>query len=105
MDNKEGLGLEVEETGLKEKIIVGSVEFNQAILSAKPKPWSKRLLQLYAICSIAFLCSTLNGYDNSLLPAIQVMPAFQAYFGSSIVGARIGIISGIARIHRITADV
>jgi hypothetical protein len=32
-----------------------------------PKPWSKIMFQLYGFCIIGFLCSSMNGYDGSVL--------------------------------------
>jgi hypothetical protein len=32
-----------------------------------PKARTKRMFQLYAFCVIGFLCSSMNGYDGSVL--------------------------------------
>jgi hypothetical protein len=56
---------------------------------------SKRMLQLYAICSLAFLGSTMGGYDGSLMGNMIVMEPFQNQFGAEILGAKIGIIMSI----------
>jgi len=56
------------------KVVQGSAALLEAIAKEPPKPRSKRSLQLYAICSLVFFASTLNGYDGSLMGSILVMP-------------------------------
>lgn len=53
---------------------------------------SKRMIQLYAICSLAFLGSTMGGYDGSLMGNLIVMKPFQDQFGAKILGVQTGII-------------
>lgn len=53
---------------------------------------SKRMIQLYAICSMAFLGSTMGGYDGSLMGNLIAMKPFQDQFGAKILGVQTGII-------------
>ena len=53
---------------------------------------SKRMLQLYGICSLAFLGSTMGGYDGSLMGNLIVMKPYQRQFGAEILGAKTGLI-------------
>lgn len=53
---------------------------------------SKRMIQLYAICSLAFLGSTMGGYDGSLMGNLIAMKPFQDQFGAKILGVQTGII-------------
>lgn len=49
------------------KLTTGNEALIEAIAKEPPKATSKRLLQLYFICAIAFCGSTMNGYDGSLM--------------------------------------
>jgi predicted MFS family arabinose efflux permease len=53
---------------------------------------SKRMIQLYAICSLAFLGSTMGGYDGSLMGNLLAMKPFQTQFGAEILGVQTGLI-------------
>ena len=72
---------------------VHSVALTEA-LAAGPKPsiWSKSMLQLYAIMAVGYLVSTLNGYDSSLMGAINAMKSYQNTFGLTGEGSSTGII-------------
>ncbi|RMX86196.1 hypothetical protein D0869_03264 [Hortaea werneckii] len=52
------------------------------ILRRRPVPLRGRgSLQLYAICLLVYLCSTMNGYDGSLMGSINAVPSYTAYYG------------------------
>ena len=72
---------------------VHSVALTEA-LAAGPKPsiWSKSMLQLYAIMAVGYLVSTLNGYDSSLMGAINAMKSYQNTVGLTGEGSSTGII-------------
>ncbi|KPM39227.1 Lactose permease [Neonectria ditissima] len=60
-------------------------------LGGAPNPWGRGHLQLYGACLIIYLCSTMNGYDGSLMGSINVLPEYQDYYnlgdsGSSTTG-------------------
>jgi hypothetical protein len=44
-------------------------------------PWSLPMFRLYGVLSIAYLCGCLNGFDGSLMGAINAMTPYQNYFG------------------------
>lgn len=44
-------------------------------------PWSKSMFRLYGVLAIAYLCGCLNGFDGSLMGAINAMDHYQNYFG------------------------
>jgi hypothetical protein len=50
------------------------------------------MLQLYAIMAVGYLVSTLNGYDSSLMGAINAMKSYQNTFGLTGEGSSTGII-------------
>lgn len=71
---------------------VHSVALAEAIAAQKPSKWSKNMLKLYAIMGIGYLVSTLNGFDSSLMGAINAMEAYQESFGLNGEGSSTGII-------------
>ncbi|KAM0546751.1 hypothetical protein ACHAPJ_010679 [Fusarium lateritium] len=46
-----------------------------------PSPWGQGHIQLYMACALIYLCSTMNGYDGSLLGSLNVLPEYQEYYG------------------------
>ncbi|KAL3487615.1 putative transporter [Aspergillus germanicus] len=52
-------------------------------LGGTPNPWGRGHLKLYAACLIIYLCSTMNGYDGSLMGSINVLPEYQSYYNTS----------------------
>lgn len=44
-------------------------------------PWSRAMFRLYAVLFLAYLCGLLNGFDGSLMGAINAMSAYQDHFG------------------------
>ncbi|KAL2831702.1 putative transporter [Aspergillus cavernicola] len=60
-------------------------------LGGPPDPWGRGHLQLYGACLIIYFCSTMNGYDGSLMGSINVLSEYQSYYnlgssGSSTTG-------------------
>jgi hypothetical protein len=43
-------------------------------------PWTWSMFRLYAVLSVAYLCGCLNGFDGSLMGAINAMKQYQDYF-------------------------
>jgi MFS family permease len=78
--------------------INGSDALLEARKKSPPNPRSSRMLSLYRICLVAFLCSTMNGYDGSLMSSIMVMDPFKKEFNSTIVGVKAGYISAMYQI-------
>jgi hypothetical protein len=48
-------------------------------------PWSLPMFRLYGVLSIAYLCGCLNGFDGSLMGAINAMTPYQNYYGVSVL--------------------
>jgi MFS family permease len=61
------------------------------------------MLQLYAIMGIGYLVSTMNGFDSSLMGAINAMKSYQETFGLSGAGSSTGIIFIIYNLGQIAA--
>ncbi|CAK1361096.1 Lactose permease [Cercospora beticola] len=82
---------------------VHSVALAAAVEAHKPNLWSRGMVQLYMIMSIGYLVSTMNGFDSSLMGAINAMPAYQQTFGLSGAGSSTGIIFIIYQLGQIAA--
>ncbi|KAF4961110.1 hypothetical protein FSARC_10274 [Fusarium sarcochroum] len=65
--------------------------------------FSKRMIQLYLMCGVMFLGSTMGGFDGSLMGNLLAMPAFKRQFGTDIVGVRTGFISSMFSIGSVSA--
>jgi hypothetical protein len=47
---------------------------------SKPSATSKMMLRLYATLSVGYFCIILQGYDSSLMGAINAVPEYLSYF-------------------------
>lgn len=65
----------------------------EAVLAeCKPSMFSPGMLKLWAIMSIGYLVSTMNGFDSSLMGAINAMKPYQESFGLTGAGSTTGIV-------------
>lgn len=65
-----------------DKITVPNVdELLEEVTITHYSPWSPNLLKLYVVLIIPYLCGALNGFDGSLMGAINAMKTYQDYFG------------------------
>lgn len=64
---------------------------------------SKRMVQLYLICGIMSLGSTMGGFDGSLMGNMLAMKSFQDQFGAEIVGVKTAYISSMYQIGSVCA--
>ncbi|KIJ56848.1 hypothetical protein M422DRAFT_40425 [Sphaerobolus stellatus SS14] len=62
------------------KIVARNAQFAAAAEAGKLKKWSWSTAVLLYACFVSFLCSCANGYDGSLMTAINGMPFYQARF-------------------------
>ncbi|KAK6199133.1 hypothetical protein LQW54_010052 [Pestalotiopsis sp. IQ-011] len=78
------------------EVQAASVALAAAVAEQKPKLWSKNMRQLYAIMTVGYrefpVVSTMNGFDSSLMGAINAMKPYQATFGLKGEGSSAGII-------------
>lgn len=58
-----------------------AVQLATEATTSKDSPWTLAMFRLYAVLSISFLCGCLNGFDGSLMGAINAMKQYQHYFG------------------------
>lgn len=68
-------------------------------------PWSKAMWKLYGVLFIAYLCGMLNGFDGSLMGAINAMLPYQKHFGLDGAGASTGLVFAIYNIGALPAVV
>lgn len=59
----------------------GVVEFTTEVDDLHPSPTTPAMLKLYLILSIGYFCIILQGYDGSLMGAINAMPQYLQYYG------------------------
>jgi hypothetical protein len=63
-----------------------SVALAAAVAAQKRSLLSKNMFKLYFIMSVGYLVSTMNGFDSSLMGAINAMTPYQESFGLSGAG-------------------
>jgi hypothetical protein len=49
-------------------------------LNGKYSPWTGAMISLYIVLIVPYLCGTLNGFDGSLMGAINAMTSYQDFF-------------------------
>ena len=69
-----------------------SVALEAAIAESKPSLVSPGMLRLWCIMGMSYLVSTMNGFDSSLMGAINAMEPYQRTFGLSGAGSSTGIV-------------
>ncbi|KAL6802928.1 general substrate transporter [Trichoderma sp. SZMC 28013] len=80
-----------------------TVHVTQLLGDAKPKLWTKRMFRLYGILLLGYLCIVLQGYDGSLMGAINAMPQYQQFFGLKSAGSSTGLVFAIFNIGSLSA--
>ena len=85
------------------KTVKGNEAFNAAMIKEPPEAFSYVSLVLYASAFIGFLCSTMNGYDGSLLNVLLSNDAFLANFNGTDDGIWAGIVSSMYQIGGVVA--
>jgi hypothetical protein len=85
------------------EITTASAALAAAVAEQKPKLLSPSMLRLYMIMGIGYLVSTMNGFDSSLMGAINAMKPFQETFGLDGAGSTTGIIFIIYQIGQIAS--
>lgn len=68
-----------------------------------PKPFSKLMIKLYAFCLVGFLCSSMNGYDGSLMGNLLVLTPFQRHFGSEVDGSEAALVTAMYQMGSVCA--
>ena len=85
------------------KTVKGNEAFNAAMIKEPPRPWTLIAFALYSSAFIGFLCSTMNGYDGSLLNVLLSNDAFLNNFNGTDDGIWAGIVSSMYQIGGVIA--
>lgn len=83
------------------EINTASAALEAAVAQQKPNLLSPGMLRLYVIMGIGYLVSTMNGFDSSLMGAINAMDTYQETFGLNGAGSTTGIIFIIYQIGQV----
>jgi len=73
------------------------------MIKEPPSAWTKAQIMLYAFSMIGFFCSTMNGYDGSLINNLLQNPWFQEKYGVENDGIWAGIVSAMYQIGGVVA--
>ncbi|KAM0326570.1 hypothetical protein ACHAQA_006439 [Verticillium albo-atrum] len=80
-----------------------SVELYAALVDEKHSPASPYMRRIYFLMLVGYLVSTIQGYDGSLMGAINAMTPYHESFGLSGAGASTGLVFIIYNIAQIVA--
>ncbi|KAI1325020.1 general substrate transporter [Xylariaceae sp. FL0255] len=94
-----------ENTTMGEKGVSADAETYAAIMASdKPNPLGPGYIKMYMLTVVIFLCSTMSGFDSSLMSSINALPNYTEYFGLPSSGsAATGIVFAIYQIGQIAA--
>lgn len=74
------------EPGNLTQINAASVALSAAMAAQKPSLLSKSMFKLYFIMAVGYMVSTMNGFDSSLMGAVNAMKPYQETFGLNGAG-------------------
>lgn len=77
--------------------------FAEAMIKDPPAAWSKAQICIYLFSIIGFFCSTMNGYDGSLINNLLQNEWFKAKHGVENDGIWAGIVSSMYQIGGVVA--
>lgn len=86
-----------------QQVHAASVALAAAVAKQKPDLLSPAMVRLYMIMGIGYLVSTMNGFDSSLMGAVNAMQPYQDTFGLKGTGSTTGIIFIIYNIGQIAS--
>lgn len=89
--------------GAVKEVNTASVALSTAVAAQPAKLLSKNMIQLYMIMGIGYLISTMNGFDSSLMGAINAMKPYQESFGLTGEGSSSGVVFIIYNLGQIAA--
>lgn len=92
-----------EKKDIRTTVVTGNEAFNEAMIKEPPQAWSKQQILIYACSTVGFFCSTMNGYDGSLINLLLQNEIFQEEYDVESTGAWAGIISSMYQIGGVIA--
>lgn len=81
----------------------GNEAFAEAMVKEPPRAWTSAQVLIYAFSVVGFFCSTMNGYDGSLINNLLQNEWFKAYYNVESSGLWAGIISSLYQIGGVVA--
>ncbi|KAK1255916.1 hypothetical protein MKX07_008175 [Trichoderma sp. CBMAI-0711] len=94
---------ELDHGEIRTKVVTGHEAFEEAMMKEPPKAWTKAQVLVYSFSIIAFFCSTMNGYDGSLINNLLQNPWFKAKYTVGNDGIWAGIVSSMYQIGGVVA--
>lgn len=88
---------------VEHKVHQGNEAFAAAMVADPPSPWTRNQIMIYAFSVIGFFCSTMNGYDGSLINNLLQNQAFLDYYHAENKGIWAGIITSMYQIGGVVA--
>ncbi|TPX16319.1 uncharacterized protein E0L32_003968 [Thyridium curvatum] len=85
------------------KVVKGNEAFQEAMIKEPPRAWTQAQILIYIFSVIGFFCSTMNGYDGSLMNNLLQNPAFKLKYGVQSAGIWAGIVSSMYQIGGVVA--
>ncbi|KAI0126808.1 general substrate transporter [Xylariales sp. AK1849] len=85
------------------QVVKGNEAFAEALAKEPPSAWTSSQIMIYAFSLIGFFCSTMNGYDSSLINNLLQNQWFQEYYNVQSTGVWTGIISSMYQIGGVVA--
>ncbi|KAL7938304.1 general substrate transporter [Trichoderma chlorosporum] len=94
---------EVDHGEIQTKVVTGNEAFEEAMLKEPPRPFTTAQILIYSFSLIAFFCSTMNGYDGSLINNLLQNPWFNKKYTQGNDGIWAGIVSSMYQIGGVVA--
>ncbi|RFU72833.1 hypothetical protein TARUN_9423 [Trichoderma arundinaceum] len=88
---------------LRTKVVSGHEAFAEAMMKEPPRAFTQAQLLIYFFSLIAFFCSTMNGYDGSLINNLLQNPWFKEKYKVENDGIWAGIVSSMYQIGGVVA--
>ncbi|KAJ9136571.1 General substrate transporter [Pleurostoma richardsiae] len=88
---------------IETKVVRGHEAFNEAMIKEPPRAWSGPQILIYLFSIIGFFCSTMNGYDGSLINNLLQNPWFKDEYHVQNTGIWTGIITSMYQIGGVVA--
>ncbi|KAH8905695.1 general substrate transporter [Coniochaeta sp. PMI_546] len=85
------------------RVVTGNEAYNEAMLKEPPSAWTGPQIMIYLFSIIGFFCSTMNGYDGSLINNLLQNPYFKEAYNVESSGIWAGIVSSIYQIGGVVA--
>lgn len=76
---------DVADEDFKKPAVQEAIVISQLAEDVRPKLWTKRMFRLYGILLLGYLCIVLQGYDGSLMGAINAMVCHSSIYSLLVI--------------------